>query len=180
VLQVQSEAIGIPLVQRLTSRGTYEAVFKETIRDLKREGVKGGVFGDIDFNEHRQWIERICRDTDITPYLPLWEEKQDKIMRDFVKLGFESVVVAAKSEFFGEDILGRKVDAGFIRQLEEMKKTDDITLCGEAGEYHTIVIDGPLFQKRVEIIAADKVLRDGIWFLDILEARLKDKRPQKV
>ena len=177
IIRVQSEAIGIPLVQRPTTRETYETVFKKTIRDLKQDEISGGVFGDIDFNEHRQWIERVCRETGIIPYLPLWEESQDKIMRDFINLGFESIVVAAKSDFFGKDILGRKVDMDFIKHLEELKKTKDITLCGEAGEYHTVVIDGPLFQKRVEIMEAEKILRGGIWFLEILKVELKDRRP---
>ncbi|MFC1929992.1 diphthine--ammonia ligase [Chloroflexota bacterium] len=177
VIRVQSEAIGIPLLQRPTTRETYEAEFKNTIQSLKQERVKGGVFGDIDFNEHRQWIERVCRETGIIPYLPLWGESHDKVMKDFVNLGFESVIIAAKSDFFGEDILGRKLDMDFIKHLEELKKTKDITLCGEAGEYHTVVIDGPLFQKRVEIMEAEKILRDGIWFLEILKVEIKDRRP---
>ena len=70
VIRVQSQAMGIPLVQRRTTRDSYEAEFKNMLRDFKQEGIDGGVFGDIDFNEHRQWIERVCQDVDITPHLP--------------------------------------------------------------------------------------------------------------
>lgn len=175
IIRMQSQAIGIPLVQRRTTRETYEAEFKSMLRTFKQEGVNGGVFGDIDFNEHRQWIERVCQEVDITPHLPLWGKEHEKILRNFIHLGFEAIVVAAKSELFGEEILGREVDLDFIQHLEELRKTKTITLCGEAGEYHTFVIDGPLFKKRVEILETEKVLRDEHWFLEILDADLRRK-----
>jgi len=145
------------------------------LRAFRQEGVDGGVFGDIDFNEHREWIDRVCQEVDVIPYLPLWGENQDKIMRDFIDLGFEAVVVAAKADLFGEEILGRTVDPDFIKHLEELKETKEITPCGEAGEYHTLVIDGPLFSQRLEILETNKVLREGRWFLDILNSELKSK-----
>jgi len=175
LLQVQSQAIGIPLVQRRTTGENYEAEFKNMILTLKEEGVEGGVFGDIDFEEHRQWIERVCKDVNITPLLPLWGESQDRIMRDFIDLGFEAVVVATKADLLGEEWLGRKVDMDFIKHLEKLKETKDITPCGEAGEYHTFVIDGPLFRQGIEILEANKVLRDEHWFLEILKCNLRAK-----
>ena len=84
LLQLQSQAGEIPLVQRRTTRDNYETEFKDTLRALKREGITAGVFGDIDFNEHRQWIDRVCSEGGIIPHLPLWGESQDKILRDFI------------------------------------------------------------------------------------------------
>lgn len=175
LLLVQSQAIGIPVVQRQTARENYEAEFKAMLRDFKQEGIDGGVFGDIDFNEHREWIERVCQYADIVPHLPLWEQEQDKLLREFVDLGFEAVVVAAKADFFGQEVLGRKVDLDFIRRLEELKATKKITPCGEAGEYHTLVIDGPMFGQRMEILETNRVLREGRWFLEILRSELRPK-----
>lgn len=175
VIQMQAQSIGIPLLQRRTTRDNYETVFKDTLRTFKQERIDGGVFGDIDFNEHRLWIERVCGETDMVPYLPLWGISQDKIMREFIGLGFEAIVVAAKVDLFSEAILGRKVDLNFLQYLEEFGKTKPITLCGEAGEYHTLVIDGPIFQKRVEILETEKLQRDGRWFLEIVRADLKTK-----
>jgi len=175
IIRLQSRAMGIPLVQARTTRDTYETEFKNMLRRFKRQGIDGGVFGDIDFNEHREWIERVCQAADIVPHLPLWEESQEKILREFVSLGFEAVVVAAKADLFGEEVLGRKVDLDFIKQLEELKETRGITPCGEAGEYHTLVVDGPLFQQRLELLETRKVLREEHRFLEILKADLKGR-----
>ena len=175
LLQVQAQAIGIPITQRRTTGDTYEAEFINMLRAFKAEGIEGGVFGDIDFNAHREWIERVCQKASIIPHLPLWLESQDKLMKEFIDYGFEAIVVAAKADLFGEEVLGQKVDMDFIRQLEQLRQTKDITLCGEAGEYHTLVIDGPLFKKRLEILETRKILREGIRFLEILSTDLKAK-----
>ena len=172
LIQVQSQAIGIPLVQRRTTWNSFEAEFKKMLRAFKQQGVVGGVFGDIDLNEHREWVERVCQEVDITPHLPLWGESQDEILRNFIDSGFEAIVVATKADMLGEEWLGRRIDLDFIRHLDEIKKTKNITLCGEVGEYHTFVIDGPLFQKRIEIMATRKVFRDDHWFLEILSTDL--------
>ena len=175
LLQVQAQAIGIPLVQRRTTMANYEAEFKNMMLALNQEGISGGVFGDIDLEEHRQWIERVCQEVNVIPHLPLWGQSQSKIMRDFVGLGFEAIVVAAKTNLFDEEVLGRRVDLDFIKHLEKLQSTENITVCGEAGEYHTFVIDGPLFSKRIEILETRAVLREGTRFLEILNTDLKAK-----
>ena len=172
LLKVQSEAIGIPLVQQRTAGDKYEAEFKNMLLAFKQEGVTGGVFGDIDIEEHRQWVERVCQGVDVTPYLPLWGQSQEQILKDFIDSGFEAVVVVTKADLLGEEWLGRKVDMDFLLSL---KQTDGIQLCGEAGEYHTFVTDGPLFDQRIEILESNRVLRDGYWFLEILRYDLKTR-----
>ena len=172
LLQMQSKAIGIPLVQRPMTMDNYEAEFKDAILTLKQEGVKGGVFGDIDVEEHREWVHRICRQMDIAPYLPLWGQNQESILRDFIDSGFEAVIVVARADLFGEEWLGRRVDQNFLSQLKQQFK---MPLCGEAGEYHTFVVNGPLFNQRIEILETNKVLREDYWFLEILRYALRTK-----
>ena len=174
-LRVQSRAIGIPLVQRPTTWSTYEAEFKDMLRTFKQAGIEGGVFGDIDLEEHREWVERVCREMAITPHLPLWGRSQDKVLKEFVDSGFEAIVVATKATMLGEEWLGRRIDLDFITQLNELRQKKEITLCGEAGEYHTFVIDGPLFKQRIEILDTCKILRDERWFLEILSTELRPK-----
>jgi diphthine-ammonia ligase len=175
VIKKQAEALGIPIVQRPTTGDTYEAEFIKMLKGFRQEGIDGGVFGDIDFNAHREWIERVCREAGITPHLPLWLEEQSKLMEEFIDAGFTAVVVAVKADLLGEEVLGRIVDRDFLAYLKGLDK--GITPCGEAGEYHTLVIDGPLFQKRLEITESQKVTRDDRHFLEILSTELKAKQP---
>jgi len=168
-LQMQAEAIGIPLIQRRTTSADYETEFKSALLTLKQKGIRVGVFGDIDFNAHREWIDRVCSDVGVTPHLPLWLENQNKLLREFIDLGFEAVVVATRADMLGEEWLGRKLDSDFLADLARL---ENITPCGEAGEYHTLVIDGPLFGKRMEIVEATKVLREGHWFLEVGKCEL--------
>lgn len=169
-LQMQAQAIGIPLVQRQTSWADYEAEFKKALLAFKDEGIATGVFGDIDLDGHRQWVERVCSECGITARLPLWQESQDRLLREFIQVGFEAVVVAIKADLLGEEWLERRITPEFLADLAEAKK--DITPCGEAGEYHTFVINGPLFEKRIRIVEAERVLRDDHWFLDIKKCEL--------
>jgi diphthine-ammonia ligase len=174
VIKKQAEALGIPIAQYPTTNETYEAVFVKTLEQFKREGIDSGVFGDIDFSPHREWIERVCQKSGITPHLPLWNESQLKLMEEFIDAGFKAVVVAVKTDLFGKEVLGRTVNKQFLAYLTSLGK--DITPCGEAGEYHTLVIDGPIFKKRLRIIKSEKVTRGEHHFLEILETGLQDKK----
>jgi diphthine-ammonia ligase len=175
VIKAQSEALGIPIVQRRTTNDNYETVFIDMLRGFKREGIEGGVFGDIDFYPHREWNEKVCRQAGIKPCLPLWKEDQAALMREFIDAGFESVIITVKGEFFGEEMLGKKVDKNLLTYLEELSRTGDITPAGEAGEYHTLVVDGPIFQKRLEILESETVEREGYLYLQVHKTILKDK-----
>jgi len=175
VIRKQAEALGIPIMQQRTEGDNYEAQFITMLKVFEKEGIEGGVFGDIDFNPHRDWIERVCAEAGMTPHLPLWGEDQKKLMEELIDAGFEAVVIAVKAEIFGEEVLGQKIDRDFINQIDKMSRTRDITPCGEAGEYHTLVIDGPLFKKRLEITESRKVTRDERHFLDILGTEFKVK-----
>lgn len=175
VIRSQAEAMGIPLAQHRTTCQTYETEFISLLKDFRREGIEGGVFGDIDFIEHRRWNERVCAGAGLKAHLPLWQENQDRLIREFIEAGFESVVIAVKAELLGDEWLGRTIDHAFIRELEEMSQTTEVTPCGEAGEFHTLVVDGPLFRKRLEITDAEKVSRGEHRYLEIKDLGLKDR-----
>lgn len=175
VLQLQAQAIGIPLVQRRVTDRNYDADFKNMLLSFKREGVEGAVFGDIAFVGHQQWIEKACQKVNLTPYFPLSGQAQEKVLRDFIDLGFEATIVVTEADLIDEKWLGRKVDLDFLAYLSELKRTNDIHICGEAGEYHTFVTDGPLFKQRIDILETNKVLRKRHWYLEILKCNLEAK-----
>lgn len=171
LITAQSRAIGIPIIQKEVTWGTYENVFKETIRELKQMGVEAVVFGDIDFREHKEWIERVCAESEVTPIEPLWGLDPEKILKDFMSAGFEAIVISVKADLFGEEWLGRKVDESLVKDLRKLQSTHNIHICGELGEYHTFVMDGPIFRKRIKIIDAEKVLRHEYYKRRLLDIR---------
>jgi diphthine-ammonia ligase len=165
VIKKQAEALGVDIVQKRTTEDNYETVFTEKLKDLKRKGITGGVFGDIDFEPHREWIAKVCANAGIKATLPLWQEDQQKLMEEFIGAGFKSIIVAVRSDLLGEEALGRTIDHRFLAYISGLNK--GITPCGEAGEFHSLVIDGPLFKKQLAIVESEKVTRGDHHFLEI-------------
>ncbi|MFH1564155.1 MAG: diphthine--ammonia ligase [Nitrospirota bacterium] len=170
LLKTQASAIGIPIVQRkattrgVTSENTYEHEFKKAVLELKDEGVNAGIFGDIDLHVHRDWVERVCREIGITPILPLWKGNREELITEFMDAGFKTIVVATNANRLGEEWLGRQIDKEFVAEL---KALGNIDLCGEDGEFHSFVYDGPIFKHPVKWTVGKKVLKDNHWFLEI-------------
>jgi len=178
LIVAQSQAIKISIIQREATWDTYEHEFKIAIRELKQEGISNAVFGDIDVQEHKDWVDRVCGEAGITPIEPLWGLNPEQILTDFIDEGFEAIVVNAKADLFGEEWLGRKVDRSFLEDLEELRSKRDFHVCGESGEYHTLVIDGPIFKSRIKVLDNRRVLREGywrFWLLDILRYEIEGK-----
>ena len=176
LILAQSEAIGIPMVQRKVTWETYEKEFKSVIRKLKQSGVEGAVFGDIsNIAGHEGWIDRVCSELGIKPIKPLWDSDPEQLLTDFIDEGFKALVIMVKADFFGKEWLGRKIDEAFMRDLRKLEGKADIHPCGELGEYHTFVYDGPLFRKRLKILGFKKKMTEGCWFLDIRSHDIVEK-----
>lgn len=164
ILQLQAKRMGISILQPMSSWGTYESIFKKELCQLKKKDVEVGVFGDIDLEEHRVWIERVCNEAGIKPLFPLWESNRDVLLKEFIDHGFSSVIVAVNADLMDKKWLGRNIDSDFINDL---RKEGNIDLCGEKGEYHTFVYNGPIFKKQVEVAVIEEVFKDNHWFLKI-------------
>jgi len=173
IIRTQAEALGIPIRQQPTGNDDYRDRFLELLHGFHEEGIEGGVFGDIDFNAHKEWIDSVCAETGMTVYLPLWEEDQQKLMDEFIDAGFISVIVAVRQDMLGPEFLGRTIDRQFMKDIRALGK--DITPCGEAGEFHSFVIDGPLFNQRLEITTGNIETRDNHHYLEITGTRLARK-----
>ena len=168
LLKLQAELIGIPLVQKevMADMQKYEEEFKAVVSELKSRGIKGMVFGDIYLDEHKVWVERVCADLGITSIEPLWNESPSNLIEEFVDLGFRAIVVSAQADKFDKDFVGRQVNRELLAEL----KSRNICPCGENGEFHTLVVDGPIFKKSIKILESEPVLKQGFWkhwFLDI-------------
>jgi len=172
LIHLQSEASGIPLLQKETTERGYEQEFKEAVQSLIPKGIKGMIFGDIYLQEHREWVERVCRELGIGAVEPLWGEEPEKVLFDFMKSGFEAIVVSGKSELFDRRWIGHKIDKKFLQYLKEK----GIDICGENGEYHTVVVNGPMFKKKIRIAKSRPTARNGYWFLDTLEYFLEESK----
>jgi len=164
LITAQSQAIDIPVIQRMTTWETYEQEFKTAIYELKQAGVNGAVFGDIHVQEHKDWVDRVCKELDVKPIMSLWGHGTEDIIAEFIDAGFKAIVVRVKADLLGEEWLGREIDESFIDDLSKLGKID---ICGELGEYHTFVTDGPLFKQRIEVLESVKMLKDGYRSLDI-------------
>ena len=176
LLSLQAQSTGISLIQKEVSAdmAEYEEEFKEAVSELKASGIKGIVFGDVYLEEHKTWVERVCKDLEIQPIEPLWNISPDKIIEDFINFGFKAIVVSCKASLFGKEFIGRYVDNDFLKEL----KKKNICPCGENGEFHTFVIDGSIFKKKIEIEESQVILKEGFWkywFLDIKRYRLEGK-----
>jgi len=171
LLLAQSQAIGIPAYHRRASWNTYEREFKRALAFFKGNGVQGGVFGDLNLNEHRRWVERICADPGFIPLLPLWGIEGKDLLGQLVEAGFEAVVIAVKDGLLSADWLGRRIDEELIDEL----KKEGVDICGEQGEYHTLVIDGPIFSRRIRIKDTKVIRRKEMSFLEILNFELEEK-----
>ena len=168
LIQLQSRATGIPLLQKETTWDGYEQEFKEAVLSLIPSGVKGIVFGDVYLQEHKDWVERVCDELGIEAVEPLWGRNPGEVLSGFMNSGFEAVIVSAQSNLIDPEWIGHRVDSSFVDYL----KHGDIDICGENGEYHTLVIDGPIFRRRIEIIQSRTTERDNHWFLDTSRYRL--------
>ncbi|MFA5391812.1 MAG: diphthine--ammonia ligase, partial [Candidatus Omnitrophota bacterium] len=168
LMKLQAELIGVPLVQKEVTADMkkYEEEFKEGVTELKKQDINHMVFGDIFLLDQINWVERVCRDIGITPVEPLWENKPENIVDEFVSLGFEAIIVSCQAEKLGKEFIGRTIDKTLAAEL----KNRGVCPCGENGEFHTLVVNGPNFKRKIRICESEPILKEGFWkhwFMDI-------------
>jgi uncharacterized protein (TIGR00290 family) len=164
VVQAQADVIGASSLVYPTTWEGYETTFLGALAQLTATGVTEGVFGDIDLDPHREWVERVCGSAGVAAREPLWQKPRRKLLAEFLGAGFEAIVVAVRDGCgLGADVLGRTLDEQLIAQFEAA----GIDACGEEGEYHTLVIDGPLFERRIEIVTGASYAFDGHQLLEL-------------
>ncbi|MBN1983907.1 MAG: diphthine--ammonia ligase [Chitinivibrionales bacterium] len=163
MLLKQSQSLGIPIFFRAASWAQYEATFIEAIHELKRFDIHHGVFGDIDIEEHRQWVTGVCARTGIESHEPLWHYERMAVVEEFVAAGFKAIIVAVKKSVMEDHYLGKELSVALCSQLAK----DGIDAAGENGEFHSFVFEGPLFKESVSFQKRGIIEKDGTIFLDI-------------
>jgi uncharacterized protein (TIGR00290 family) len=146
----QAEALVLPIrfveIPEDASNDEYEAALAEVTAEYERRGVEQMAFADLYLDGIREYREDRLADSQLDGYWPIWGRDTDEVIREFLNRGFEATVVAVEDDALDASFAGRRLDADFLADLPE-----DVDPCGENGEFHTFVHDGPIFDAPVPI-----------------------------
>lgn len=166
ILTAHAERLRLRHVAGRCSWSTYDAAFERALHALPEE-VSHVIFGDILFDEHRRWAERMCATRGLTAVEPLFGRRTDALFAEWIESGGHAMIVTARSECLDSSWLGRSLDAGMMPAFARL----GVDPCGERGEYHTVVTDCALFSAPVRLEPGTVVERHGCWALDVTLAR---------
>jgi uncharacterized protein (TIGR00290 family) len=158
LVKAQAAAVGLPLepmhVGSAGGNEAYVTVFRETLTRLKARGVEALVFGDIFIADLRAWREALMAECGMAGIFPLWGEETGGLAREFVARGFKALICCASDPPLDASFAGRPLDERFLDALPE-----GVDPCGENGEYHSFVHDGPIFERPIAFAPGPIVYR---------------------
>lgn len=165
IIAKQARSIGIPLLTKAMPKETYRQDFKKLILEWKeKENIQGIVFGDIYLQEHKDWIDRVCEESNVEAIFPIWMIDTKELVEKIIDSGFKAIVVSARADIEeSKKWLGSIIDKDFIQGLAPV-----IDPCAENGEFHTFVFDGPLFKQPVTFSLGKRILKEECWFLELI------------
>lgn len=143
MLQAYSDALKIPFLITPTTGEAYHLEMEKSLRKAAAMGAEAACFGDIDIEDHRTWCEERCRHAGLKSVFPLWQNDREENVRKVVDLGYQCLIKSINNTLLPRELLGKIIDADIMEQM----KGYGIDICGENGEYHTLVVDGPIFHK---------------------------------
>jgi diphthine-ammonia ligase len=164
LLEEVSKSLEIPLLKVECDVCEYEKEFEKSLIKAKEMGAEICVFGDIDIQEHKEWDISRCKNTGLKSEFPLWQEDRESLVYEFIDSGFTTIIKTVNLKYLSEDLLGKKLTKNIV---EEIKSTG-ADACGENGEYHTFVIDGPLFKNPIAFKNKGIVIENNYGHLDII------------
>ena len=163
-IALQADRLGLRSITANCSWTTYNAAFTAALRTLAAEGITHVVFGDLLFPEHREWAETRCAEASLTAVEPLWGIGTAELFDAFVRSGATAVMVTVREPWLDGSWLGRALSP----DMKPIFAERGIDPCGERGEYHTAVIDSPLFSRPIAVTAGDRVKRGECVALDLI------------
>jgi uncharacterized protein (TIGR00290 family) len=183
ILEAQANRLGLRRITGRCSWQTYDAAFDVALQEAKAGGVTHVIFGDILFDEHRQWAEARCASNGLTAVEPLFGSSTLALFHDWIASGAEAIIVTARAEFLDESWLGRPLRREMLEEFARL----GVDPCGERGEYHTAVTNSPLFSAAIHVVQGERVVHSDCHALDLrvanspagLEAGAADDHPER-
>ena len=158
LLERQAAALGLPcrqlLLPEMPSMATYEQLMDTSMRDLQRAGATASIFGDIFLADLRQYREAKLAEAGLAAVFPLGGVPTGELIREFIGLGFKTIITCVNEKYLDRSFVGRVIDEDFLRDLPA-----NVDPCGENGEFHTFVFDGPLFSQPIAFEKGEIVYR---------------------
>jgi len=158
LLNKQAESIGIPLQENYfpadVTMELYDTLMQEKMETLLEQNYTHAIFGDIFLEDLKKYRETKLAEVGVKGVFPLWKKDTKKVLQEFLSLGFKAITVCVNARLLGEAFVGRVIDQQFIDDLPE-----NVDVCGENGEFHTFVFDGPIFKFSIDFEIGEKVLR---------------------
>jgi uncharacterized protein (TIGR00290 family) len=169
LLEQQAYALGLPLqkinIPKDATNGVYESRLRAFLEERLREGIGVVAFGDIFLEDLRQYREQNLAQIGMKGLFPIWKRDSHELARSFIELGFEAVVVCVDTSVLDASFAGRVFDKELLRDLP-----GNVDPCGENGEFHSFVFDGPNFKQPIGHRPGEVVRRDRFCFCDLLPA----------
>jgi len=169
-----AEAVAIQLVKTKTA-GIKEAEVEDLKRVLATLDIDGVVSGAIASQYQMKRVDKICKELNLKSITPLWQKDPLHLLEEIVNLKFETIIVGVYAYGFDQSWLEKKIDSTTIEALIELNKKYGISLVGEGGEYETLVLDAPIFKKRIKVVQKEKIWENQSGYLLIRKAELVDK-----
>jgi uncharacterized protein (TIGR00290 family) len=167
LLERQAASLGLPLHQVLISKGAtneeYEQQMAAAFSSYRERGINTIVFGDLFLGDIRAYRDQFLARHDMRGLYPVWRRDTKEFITKFIALGFKAVVTCIDSAALDQSFAGRLIDVDFLSALPA-----HVDPCGENGEFHSFVFDGPNFKKTVRFTVGERVLRESFWFCDLL------------
>lgn len=163
ILNDISKSLNIPLIMMKCNGENYEKLFEEVLENSKNSGADSCVFGDIDIENHRKWCSDRCKNSKLEAIFPLWQENREKVTYEFIDSGFKAILKNINLDYLNEEFLGKTLTKELVKDIKETGADP----CGENGEYHTFVFDGPIFSFPIEFKTYGNILKDKYGYLDV-------------
>ena len=167
LLEEQAASLGIPLYQVLISKEAsndeYELKMAEAFSEYRERGINSIVFGDLFLEDIRAYREQFLARHNMQGLFPVWKRDTTHFIKEFINLGFKAVVTCVDAKVLDESFAGRVINETFLSSLPV-----DVDPCGENGEFHSFVFDGPNFTAPVKFSLGELVCRESYWFRDLV------------